>query len=440
MGPDDAQYSFRRGPFDPDATDAKGITGWWDVQGFDATSILIDILANKDAAANAAANAQYAQQLAANAQVIADGEIISYYNVEDASAGFANNTAYSTASYGDIWINISGYNQLANGALHANAIFRYQNSAGGSSRPSATTPTDLRWYHASNNAVGKIYLDAWKSQNTADAKIVTYVLPGTPLGVVPATYGPDPSTTPSGHHNPNPEGDIWIDTQDNFRMYRYQVIGTDVTTNTAYQTPNTTHSGWADARDARLGDFPFSESRKAYIPMNEWSIEDMGSGEEIVLYDYSGNRNHARQNSTSFLGTSYDFVDTTIKSISTKALDRVNTAILDSPRYKDIALLHHDSIRTANQQSYSMWFKPSGAEQKHDYRIISRDQSAYWALNIGGNASSTYGGSESIYDGFSPADGSYVNVMVKGAVTYTPGGAGIGTGGPGGSGIFITMY
>ena len=316
---------------------------------------------------------------------------------------------------------------MANGALDANAIFRYQNTTGGSSRPSATTPTDLRWHHASNNAVGKIYLDSWKSQNTADAKVVTYIQAGTPLGTVPAVQGPDPETTPSGVHNPNPEGDIWIDTQDNFRIYRYQVIGSDVTTNTAYQTPNTTHSGWADARDARIGDFPFSESRKAYVPMNEWSIETIESVEELVMYDYSGNRNHARINtgtsSDNFSKDSYDFVDTTIKGISTKALNRVNSITIPSAPAgvfnKNISLLHHDDIRNANQQSYSIWFKPSGVEQRHGWNIISRDYSDWWSVQIGGNSTHSYTSTAPSYEEFYPAVGSYVNAIVHGGFDVT---------------------
>jgi hypothetical protein len=413
------------GPFDRNASDATGRTGWWDAQGFDSSQIDQDIMDNRANAAFALANAQFAQALAANAQVIADGEIVSFYNIEDVGAGFANDTTHGEASYGDIWINISSDNQLANGALHPNAIFRYQNTSGGSSRPSATDPTDVKWYHAPNNAIGKVYLDAWKSQNTADAKVVTYIAPGTPLGTVPALYGPDPSSTPGGVHNPNPENDLWLDSNDNNRIYRYQVIGGNVTSIHAYQTPNNTHSGWADVRDARLGDFPFAEHRKAYVPMNEWSVANVGYGEELVMWDESDNLNHARQGhlSSEFSGDHNDFVDTTIKGIPTKALNRTNSITADtnpSGNYdKDIALLHHDDIRNANQQSYSIWFKPTGGYQRHGHRIISRDASDFWAITIGGNATS-YTGETNSYDEFYPADGSYVNAAIIGSASVWP--------------------
>jgi len=432
------------GNFDPTRSDARGRGGWWDIQGFDSTEIEESILLNAWEAANALANAQFAQQLVANTQAIIDGEIISFYAPHD-GGDFDPGEDHPTAKYGDIWIDTHPNNHLANGALDPAAIYRYSNSEGGSSTPSLTAPTNLGWYQAPNNAIGKVFLDSWKSQNTADSKVVTYIQAGTPLGTVPALYGPNPANTPSGAYNPNPENDLWIDTQDNYRIYRYQVIGSDVTTNTAYQTPNTTHSGWADVRDARIGDFPFSESRKAHLSMTEWAIEDVshlegGSSEELVLYDDSGNRNHARQSlsySSNFTGDTNDFVATTIKGISTKALNRVNSSTMGWPPetsaagkyYKDLALLDHDAIRNANQQSYAIWFKPSGLAQRHDWRIITRDQNEYWSLNIGGNTTHLYGGSETPHDYFFPSDGSYVNAIIKGSVESTPGAGAVGTDG-----------
>ena len=422
------------GPFDRGATDATGLGGWWDAQGFDSSAIDSSILANEYAAANALANAQFAQALAANAQAIADGEIISFYAAHNGD--FVAGAVHPTANYGDIWIDIHADNQLANGALHPDAIYRYQNSTGGSSYPSPPGDPDneLGWYQSSNSAIGKVYLDAWKSQNTADAKVVTYIAPGTPLGTVPALYGPDPSSTPGGVHNPNPENDLWLDSNDNNRIYRYQVIGTNTTSVHAYQTPNNTHSGWADVRDARIGDFPFAEHRKAYVPMNEWSVANVGYGEELVMWDESDNLNHARYgvNSSDFSGDHDDFVDTTIKGIPTKALNRTNSiATVPGPssptqagQYnKDIGLLRHDAIRNANQQSYSFWFKPTGSYQRHGHRIISRDASDFWAVLIGTNATH-FNGETGHYNEFYPADGSYVNVAIQGAVTDSPTGEG----------------
>jgi len=107
-----------------------------------------------------------ALQAAADAQSTADGKIVSYYQPE----------APTDASEGDIWFDTDDDNK----------VYRYTNGS---------------WVEARDEGIPLAIQLAQNAQATADGKIVTY-------------YQDDQPANGS-------EGDLWIDTNDGNRLYRY---------------------------------------------------------------------------------------------------------------------------------------------------------------------------------------------------------------------------
>ena len=235
-------------------------SGWYSVQDSQIAIIAADLVAN-------AVSVEYALSNSVSARAIADREIISYYEYE--GDNFIAQTSPSGSfpsgvDFGDIWINQSHWNKQSDGSLSANAILRYQNTAGGSLDADGVSDTgaNLSWNFAPNNAIGKVFLDAYLARNLADRKTTVFYAPNT------GGLGPNPNTTPSGLDNPNPEGDMWIDTGGGVnRLYVYKtntsfVIGgyeSDYTNKKVWA--QTTHSGiwntgkftgWWDAQDSEI--------------------------------------------------------------------------------------------------------------------------------------------------------------------------------------------
>jgi len=123
---------------------------------------------------------------AATALAVADGEIVGYYQDSEPSAGM---------HFGDIWIDTDGHDPL-----EAADIYRYEDAAGGSQGV-------LAWRAAPTNAVGLVYLDMASAQATADGKIMTFYQAGIPTST--------------------DAGDLWIDTDDDNKLYRAACIGAD---------------------------------------------------------------------------------------------------------------------------------------------------------------------------------------------------------------------
>ena len=93
---------------------------------------------------------------ASNAQTTADGEIVGFF--QDAEPG--------TASFGDLWIDTDKVTPLDD-----TCIYRYQD-------PTAGSQGTLGWVNTPNNAVGKVYLDAYVAQNSV-ASLNTGITDGT---------------------------------------------------------------------------------------------------------------------------------------------------------------------------------------------------------------------------------------------------------------------
>jgi hypothetical protein len=134
-----------------------------------------------------ASNASDALSAAATAQETADGEIVGYYQTSAPGSGM---------KFGDIWIDTDYA-----GFPTTSAIYRYQDTSGGSSGA-------LAWRSAPNNAIGKVYLNAYiadanatTAYNTATTKIKTFY----------QTTAPTATAT----------GDLWVDTDDGNRLYRW---------------------------------------------------------------------------------------------------------------------------------------------------------------------------------------------------------------------------
>lgn len=134
-----------------------------------------------------ASDASDALSAAATAQETADGEIVGYYQTTAPASGM---------KFGDIWIDTDYA-----GFPTVNAIYRYQDTSGGSSGA-------LAWRSAPNNAIGKVYLNAYiadanatTAYNTATTKIKTFY----------QTSAPTATAT----------GDLWVDTDDGNKLYRW---------------------------------------------------------------------------------------------------------------------------------------------------------------------------------------------------------------------------
>jgi len=160
---------------------------WVDTDGGNAISVY------SGTAWEAASSADALQALAdaATAQATADGEIVGFYQDAAPTSGM---------KFGDIWIDTDGHDPLT-----TDDIYRYEDVTGGSSGT-------LDWHAAPNNAVGKVYLNAAGAQSTADGKITTFYQDSEPT---------------SGMS----EGDIWVDTDDNNKLYVYSGTAWVMTTN-----------------------------------------------------------------------------------------------------------------------------------------------------------------------------------------------------------------
>jgi hypothetical protein len=154
------------------------------ISGGSVNDIVDTVLLIKNNALAALANAAAAQETA-------DGQIQGFFQNEAPAEGMG---------FGDIWIDIDGHIPPT-----VNDIYRYEDVDHGSGG-------DYDWRAAPTNAIGKIYLNAYLAQTTANSKIKTYYQ----------------ETAPSGDLT---EGDYWIDTSDHNKPYRWN--GTE----------------WQDARD-----------------------------------------------------------------------------------------------------------------------------------------------------------------------------------------------
>ncbi|MGI6227621.1 MAG: phage tail spike protein, partial [Peptococcales bacterium] len=96
-------------------------------------------------------NAVLAQQQAEIAQEIADGQIQGFFQPTAPTSGM---------SFGDIWIDTDGHNPLTTAD-----IYRYEDS-------NHKSQGTLAWRNAPTNAIGKIYLDAYIAQSTANDALV----------------------------------------------------------------------------------------------------------------------------------------------------------------------------------------------------------------------------------------------------------------------------
>lgn len=149
----------------------------------DGTTTVGDIATD---ASQAASDASAALGAAADALEVADGEIVGYYQTTAPASGM---------KFGDIWIDTDYA-----GFPTVNAIFRYQDTSGGSSGA-------LAWRAAPNNAIGKVYLNAYSAsvsannaQSTANSKITTFYTSSTPTALA--------------------TGDLWVNTGQGNKLYR----------------------------------------------------------------------------------------------------------------------------------------------------------------------------------------------------------------------------
>jgi len=150
----------------------------------------------------------------------ADGKIVTYYQT--------SSPATATSGDGDIWFDTND----------GNKTYRYSDSLS-------------TWVNVQDSEIATAINNAATAQSTADGKIVTYY------------QASSPATTTAG------DGDLWIDTDDEGLIFRYDdSSGSWVTAYNADVTPN----------------YPFDDNLFGY-----WT-GDGGLGS--VAYDSSGNGNH----------------------------------------------------------------------------------------------------------------------------------------------------
>lgn len=230
-------------------------------------------------------------QAAVGAQSTADHEIVSFYNVEDASIGFsrANAQGHDTAGYGDIWIDFSEHNRNTDGSLKANAINRYQNTSFGAS-PSTG---NLVWESAENNAIGKVFLDAYLAKNLADAATITYYVDNF------NGFGPNTYTTPSGHINENPHGDFWVDTGNNNILFTYNLKPGD-----PLPASNLAFYGIKPADNSNLSGWYCIENTLIYE--HDQTLTTHGEDIQTALYDAANAQSAADREILAFFNVSTD--------------------------------------------------------------------------------------------------------------------------------------
>jgi len=120
---------------------------------------------------------------AGGAQGTADGKITTYY--QDASP----TNSEGTLSEGDLWVDTDDGNNL----------YRWD-ATGGENETGA-------WIDIQDTGIGTAIQDASNAQNTADKKTITFFQDDAPTTTDDAELG---------------EGDLWVDTNDANKLYRYQ--------------------------------------------------------------------------------------------------------------------------------------------------------------------------------------------------------------------------
>jgi len=126
---------------------------------------------------------------AGGAQGTADGKITTYY--QDASPS----NSQGTLNEGDLWVDTNDGNNLYRWQADAN-----DQVDGGS------------WIDIQDDGIGTAIQDASAAQSTADKKTITFFQDDEPTTNDDAELG---------------EGDLWIDTDDNNKLYRHQYVTVD---------------------------------------------------------------------------------------------------------------------------------------------------------------------------------------------------------------------
>ena len=212
------------------------------------------------------------KRLASNASL---HEVTIYTNVEDDEHFFEGAVSYGNTQFGDIWINANTTTRQADGTLSTRAIHRWQNSLGGFAN---TGDADaLAWRNAPNDAFGNIYLASYAAQNVADRKTLFF---WDEAYGASDEFGPNVAIAEDGTFNPNPRGDLWLNTSNDNIMYVYLTntsfetshwVGTDASgaggdasawAQTMYYSNdfNKTNSptGWYDGQDLNVVSLPVS--------------------------------------------------------------------------------------------------------------------------------------------------------------------------------------
>lgn len=151
----------------------------------------------KAAASDLSAAKAYADEVASDATVIANGKTTAYYQT----------SAPTGAREGDLWIDTDD----------GNSLHRYNGS---------------NWITIDNTKIQKALTDAADAQSTADKKIITFAQTSQP--------------TATG------VGDLWIDTDDDNKLYRWNGSAWTAYRDGAIAKAETSAKNYADSKDVTL--------------------------------------------------------------------------------------------------------------------------------------------------------------------------------------------
>lgn len=229
---------------------------------------------------------------ASTAQSTADGKIVTFYQDAEPAAG--------SSSLGDLWIDTNDDNKL----------YRYNQTG--------TNPDTFAWQETRDAGISSAISAASTAQSTADGKIVTFIQDDVPADV-------DSSS-----------GDLWFDTNDKNKLYRYSGTAWDAVRDTDIAQAISDASDAQATADGKVQTFIQNDAPTASdSSLNALFTGDLwiDSNDSNKLYRYTGSvwdavRDTgiaANAESISVLDSTVSDIDDTVTALSTSNTSLVAT-------------------------------------------------------------------------------------------------------------------
>ncbi len=227
---------------------------------------------------------------ASTAQSTADGKIVTFYQDAEPAAG--------SSSLGDLWIDTNDDNKL----------YRYNQTG--------TNPDTFAWQETRDAGISSAISAASTAQSTADGKIVTFIQDDVPADV-------DSSS-----------GDLWFDTNDKNKLYRYSGTAWDAVRDTDIAQAISDASDAQATADGKVQTFIQNEAPTASdSSLNALFTGDLwiDSNDSNKLYRYTGSVWDAvRDTGIAANAESITVLDSTVSDIddTVTALSTSNTSLV----------------------------------------------------------------------------------------------------------------